>query len=227
MKTKGFTKRMLTIVMMVLISVMMVFPAHAASKVKLNYTKKTIAVGQKVNLKVKGTSAKVKWSSSKKSVAAVSSKGVVTAKKAGTAKIKAAVKGKTYTCKVTVKNNVFRTNNKPSNVNPIGTGLNLFVTKMQYSGNKLIVDGFFTNKTGGRVIALRNYNIMIYVTLSNGSRVLLTDGMFNMNVNIPAGIRFGYQYTTLTFSGNALNPTARMGERGQPKCSAGWEFHRP
>ena len=208
MKTKGFTKRMLTIVMMVLISVMMVFPAHAASKVKLNYTKKTIAVGQKVNLKVKGTSAKVKWSSSKKSVAAVSSKGVVTARKAGTAKIKAAVKGKTYTCKVTVKDNVFTSPNCPFDVAPVGNGVSFYVTKMQYSGNKLIVDGFFMNKTGRRITALKNYKIKIYVTLSDGRRVQLTDGMFNMmNVNIPAGVMFGYRYVTLGFCGKGLMPT--------------------
>jgi hypothetical protein len=44
----------------------------------------------------------VKWTSSKKSVATVSSKGVVKAKKKGTATITAKVSGKKYTCKVTV-----------------------------------------------------------------------------------------------------------------------------
>jgi len=63
----------------------------------------TIGAGQKVTLKVKGTSKKAKWSSSKKSVATVSSKGVVTGKKHGTATISAKVSGKTYKCKITVK----------------------------------------------------------------------------------------------------------------------------
>ena len=130
--------------------------------------------------------------------------GVVTAKKAGTAKIKATVKSKTYTCKVTVKNNVFKSTVKPGNVTVSGDGINLFVTEMQYSGNKLVVNGFFTNASNKRAIALRNYTIKIYVTLSNGKVVQLTNGMFDISVDIPAG---GYQNTTLTFSGDALNPT--------------------
>lgn len=45
----------------------------------------------------------IKWNSSKKAVAAVTSKGKVTAKKAGTAKITATVNKKSYSCTVTVK----------------------------------------------------------------------------------------------------------------------------
>ena len=51
-----------------------------------------------------GTSKKVTWSSSNKKVAAVSTKGKVTAKKKGTAIITAKVSGKKYKCKITVKN---------------------------------------------------------------------------------------------------------------------------
>ena len=76
---------------------------EAASKIKLSKTKATIYVGKTVQLKVKGTKSKVKWSSSKKSVATVSSKGKVKGKKAGTATITAKVGSKKYKCKVTVK----------------------------------------------------------------------------------------------------------------------------
>ena len=75
----------------------------SAAKIKLNKTKLTLAQGKKYRLKVKGTKKKVKWSSTKKSVATVNKKGVVTAKKKGTAYIKAKVGKKTYKCKVTVK----------------------------------------------------------------------------------------------------------------------------
>lgn len=77
-------------------------PADAAT-VKLNKQKLTLYTGGSYTLKVKGTSSKVKWSSSKKSIATVSTKGKVTAIKAGKAKIKAKAGSKKLTCTVTVK----------------------------------------------------------------------------------------------------------------------------
>lgn len=74
-----------------------------AASVKLNKKKLTLKVGQTYTLKVKGTKKKVKWSSSKKSVVKVNSKGKITAKKKGTATITAKVGSKKYKCKVTVK----------------------------------------------------------------------------------------------------------------------------
>lgn len=79
---------------------------HAASKIKLNKTSITLRYTKHTTLKLKGTSNKVKWSSSKKTVAKVTSKGKVTATGHGTATIKAKVKvgkkSKTFKCKVTV-----------------------------------------------------------------------------------------------------------------------------
>lgn len=77
--------------------------ASAKKKVKLNKTKLTLAVGKTYKLKLKNNKKKVKWSSSKKKAASVTSKGKVTAKKAGTAVITAKAAGKKYKCKVTVK----------------------------------------------------------------------------------------------------------------------------
>ena len=77
---------------------------EAASKVKINKTKATVYVGKTTTLKVSGTKKTVKWTTSNKKVANVSSKGKVTAKKAGSATITAKVSGKSYKCKVTVKN---------------------------------------------------------------------------------------------------------------------------
>lgn len=67
-------------------------------KIKLNYSRYTLAKGKKLALKAKITPKKaskssITWKSSKKTVASVSKKGVVTGKKVGTAKITAAVKG--------------------------------------------------------------------------------------------------------------------------------------
>jgi hypothetical protein len=94
---------MMALVSSVIPNASSVTTVHAATKVKLNKTKATLTVGNTVTLKVSGTSKKVTWKSSNSKVAKVSSKGVVTAKKKGSAKITATVDGKKYTCKVTVE----------------------------------------------------------------------------------------------------------------------------
>ncbi|MDO5155784.1 MAG: expansin EXLX1 family cellulose-binding protein [Eubacteriales bacterium] len=86
---------------------------NAATKVRLNKTKVTLAVGKKVTLKMKGTKKKVKWSSSNKKVATVSSKGAVRAKKEGKATVTAKVGTKKYKCKVNVKKAYVPQNVKP------------------------------------------------------------------------------------------------------------------
>ena len=65
-----------------------------AAAPKLNKSKLTLYIGSNYTLKVKKASGKVKWTSGKKSVATVSSKGKVVAKKAGKAKITAKIGSK-------------------------------------------------------------------------------------------------------------------------------------
>lgn len=76
-----------------------------AKKLKMKKKKITIRVGQKkkISVKTKPKKATIKWSSSKKKIATVSKKGVVTGKKVGTAKITAKSGKKKATCKVVVK----------------------------------------------------------------------------------------------------------------------------
>ena len=74
------------------------------AKPRLNKKKVTLYVGKSVRLKVKGTKKKAKWKSSNKKVAVVSSKGKVSAKKKGTARITAKIGKKKLVCRVTVKN---------------------------------------------------------------------------------------------------------------------------
>ena len=80
---------------------------------KLNKSKLTLYIGSNYTLKVKKASGKVKWTSGKKSVATVSSKGKVVAKKAGKAKITAKIGSKKLICRLTVKKR------------PLGKGTNL------------------------------------------------------------------------------------------------------
>ena len=77
-------------------------PPKYSYPVGLERTKLTLYVGNQYQLRVFGTTKKVTWKSSKKSVATVSSTGLVKAKKKGTATISAKVNKKTYKCKLTV-----------------------------------------------------------------------------------------------------------------------------
>ena len=72
----------------------------------------TFYKGNTTTLKTFGLTGKITWKSSKKSVATVSSKGKVTAKKSGTAYIYVYINGKKsqYKCRVTVKNPTLKVN---------------------------------------------------------------------------------------------------------------------
>lgn len=79
-----------------------------AKKISLNKKKATLHAGEtlklKAKLKPKGSTAKIKWKSSKKKIASVSKNGTVTARKKGKAVITAQLpNGKKAKCKVTVK----------------------------------------------------------------------------------------------------------------------------
>ena len=69
----------------------------------ISKTAVSIIAGDRYTLKVTGTTQKVIWTSGNTSIATVSTQGVVTAKRKGTAIITAKVGTKKYTCKVTVK----------------------------------------------------------------------------------------------------------------------------
>lgn len=74
-----------------------------ATSAKLSRKSATLWVGDSLKLSVKRAHKKVKWSSNKSSVATVSSKGKVKAKKAGKAVITAKVGKKKLKCKIAVK----------------------------------------------------------------------------------------------------------------------------
>lgn len=85
--------------------------AGQSTTLKVGTKKKVLAYSKKVNgvwkdyyeTEIVPTSKTVKWSTSNKKIATVSSKGKVTGKKAGTCTVTAKVGSKSYKCKVTVK----------------------------------------------------------------------------------------------------------------------------
>jgi hypothetical protein len=73
-----------------------------AATLKLNKTKLSLNVGDTYQLKLAKSSGTIKWSSSKKSVATISSKGKLKAIDKGKAVITATFQSKKYNCSVTV-----------------------------------------------------------------------------------------------------------------------------
>ena len=108
MKKSKFLKTwILTMVLIVSVVMPVNTPVstQAAEKLKLNKTKVSIYVGKRTKLTAKNTGdKKIVWSTSNKAIAKVSQKGSVLAVKAGTATIKATIKGtkQSASCKVTV-----------------------------------------------------------------------------------------------------------------------------
>lgn len=98
-------KKLLSLLLLVvmLVSVLPATKGTAAEKIKLNKAKVVLEVDAKIALKLGDIAATdVKWSSSAKKVATVTSKGVVTAKAEGSATITATYNKKKYTCNVNV-----------------------------------------------------------------------------------------------------------------------------
>ena len=75
---------------------------YGASKIKLNKTSVFVVKGKSLQLRVKGTKAKVKWFSKSKKIAVVNRYGKVKGKSVGTVYIIAKVKGKKLKCFVRV-----------------------------------------------------------------------------------------------------------------------------
>ena len=101
---KGFKKTVAATaaVAMLVTAVQVTVPMKTEAKTKINKKKVSLVVGEVKKLKLTGANGTVTWKSSKKKVAAVDKNGVVTAKKAGSAKITAKNKGKKYICTVKV-----------------------------------------------------------------------------------------------------------------------------
>lgn len=189
---KASTKSIIAfaLAIMLALSSTMVIPVEAkaapkAKKIVLNVTKKTMNVGQTTTLKVKkvspsNASKSVKYSTSKKSVATVDSKGKIKAKAAGTATITVTSKSNSKvkaTCKVTVKQPVKEIRisksvlavqkGKTVNIKATVKPKNASNKKLKYkTSNKKIA----TVNSKGKVKAIKNGTVTITVTAADGSK---------------------------------------------------------
>lgn len=132
---------------------------EAVAKIRLNKTKASVYIGETIQLRVKGTKTKIKWSSSDKNIASVNSKGKVKGKKVGTARIIAKVGKKKYRCKINVKNNQ-SDQTKEVNQN------NYSDQKIEVSQNNVILTG---NNNIAYVVISSKYPCEIAATNSNPS----------------------------------------------------------
>ena len=147
--------------------------AAAKKKVKLNKTKVFLKVGKKTTLKLKNNKKKVKWSSNKKKVATVTKKGVVKAKKKGTAKITAKVGKIKYVCKVTVKAASTKKSNKNTNRKNNSSKTNGGTQKVNGTPGKNVALNGDIFQIGGRNLTLGMTLAQVHTVLGSLSTDIL------------------------------------------------------
>lgn len=123
----------------------------------------TVTVGKKLVLHVYDASSKPVWKSSNSKVASVSSKGVVTGKKIGSATITAVIKGKSYSCKIKVMENACLLYDNSSDYSEPNLGL--CITKIYYSGKSLVLEGYAVNNTSEKVTNIVNLQLTLNTVL--------------------------------------------------------------
>lgn len=203
-----------TILILILVMMSAVPFNSYAARVHLNKTKVTLRAGKTVTLKVIGTKKKVKWSSTKKSVASVSKKGKVKAKKKGKAYIVAKVGKKKYRCRIIVKAKAAAKpqTDPPQGNDPLGPGIEYPNTIKDTSiylktttncpvGNSAIkntVNSLVSGLTGtnSKAKAIFNYvngsiKTVVYNNDTGGESCTYNGEEYKYNITYHCGTRFG------------------------------------
>ena len=122
------TRWIALLLVLCLLSGLAVLPG-ASSAEGLNKKKLTLVTGATFQLVIEGVEGQITWKSSSKKIAKVSGTGLVKASKPGKCTITAKVNGKTYKCKVTVKQGVKKIKLNKKNVSlKVGDSLKLKAT---------------------------------------------------------------------------------------------------
>lgn len=170
------------------------------TKLKLNYSKLSLGKGDTYTLTSTVTPSdctdSVKWSTSDKKIATVSSSGKITAKKTGTVTITAKYGSKKYKCTVTVKSKqITKIKPKKSTVNVVrGKSYTLGYTLSPSSAGGTLKwwssnEKIATVDKNGKVKALKTGKATITAKASSGVKTKYT-----VNVILPAtGIKLAYK----------------------------------
>lgn len=200
--------------------------AAVPSKVTLNKKTVNMLVGETTTLKatISPSSAKddkLTWKSSNKNVAAVTSAGKITAKKAGTATITVTTSnGKKATCKVTVssKKPTKITLDKTADMLLVGEKLTLKPTIAPTNAKTDILTWKTSNKavatvSAGVVTAKKKGTATITVTTSNGKKAtckitvnpVYADSTDYIRIKTPEGIRTFHKYSQYAYNSYLSN----------------------
>lgn len=184
---------------MLLVSILSISTADnskaAVKKITLNAKKITLKIGEKKKLKAK-TSLKVKWKSSSKKIATVNNKGLVKAKKTGTAKITAYArnyKSIQAICRVKVetKNKEEQKGNENPQVNTADPSRSQLDEKN--GGTIILQDGFLID----RIIDADEKAYYVYLTRDDESE-LWKEGCSAYNHNYWKNVDKSIKYWRIT-----------------------------
>ncbi|WP_167958919.1 Ig-like domain-containing protein [Anaerosporobacter faecicola] len=157
-----------SILMLVLVLIMVV-PTRTKVSAAITLNKKSIVVvkGGKEQVRVKGTSKSVTWTSADRSIATVDQNGVVKGVKKGSTKVYATVSGKRYTCTVKVESVTLSMKSKKMTV-----GSN-FTLKLNGTSQKISFKSSNTKvatvSSTGKVKAVAAGNAIITATIDKKS----------------------------------------------------------
>lgn len=208
--------------------------ASAAVKPALNKTSLTLKEGQAYQLKLKNAKQNVSWKSKNKSVATVSQKGKVKAKKGGTAVITAKCAGRTYQCKVKVQKTYLSKTELTINYGTKETIIlkNAAFKTAWFSSNQKIAfceNGTIEAKSVGTAVITarcggKSYSCTVHV-LSGESDAITEDGIYTSREKVaeylrtygklPANFITKTEAQNLGWSGGSLLPYAKY------KCIGG------
>lgn len=168
----------------------------SAATIKLNKTKYSMYTGSSVTLKVKGTSKKATWTSSKRKVATVTSKGKVTALKKGKAKITAKVNGQKLRCTITVRKRPLGKGTKASPKSAYasnsftfyeeGKKIGAITMKLEnFLSGEEAADYITTNKSNPKPASNQEYLYFKFkIKYTSGSQTIKAKDVFNYYYNI-------------------------------------------